>query len=294
MLSVSCTFDKMFLHPVKLEPGSQDLIVTSAATGEEIIIKLDKSFRPEFYDLEGIKLFESVSIESVFFRNNYNDNLLHSWDFHPKEYNGITLLFLHGNAGNVTNHFQIAMPLAEQGFRVFLPDYSGFGLSEGKATRRTVLKDAESALGYMNDSLKIPSKELFIYGQSLGGNLAGHLASIYPECFSGLIIEGAFNSHKDIAAHATGLGFIARLLTKELYSSEKSVKKVSKPVLIIHSTQDEVIPFKMGKSIYESANDPKYFLKIDKRHIHGPIHYPEIITERIMEMKLMMRKNDFE
>jgi uncharacterized protein len=287
MLSISCTFDKMFLHPTPIDRGVNQIIVSNAITGEDIIIKLDADFNPEFYDNKKNVLFSEVKTESVFFKKSGN-NVLHAWHFKPDKPNGINLLFLHGNAGNVSNHFQIVMPLAMLGFTVFLPDYSGFGLSEGKAGRKQVIDDANSALYYMINNLQIKPNNLYIYGQSLGGNLSAHIARLNKNKIGGLIIEGAFNSHKDIAAHATGLGFIARLLTKELYSSEQDIKEVDCPVLIIHSVQDAVIPFFMGKRIFQAANEPKDFFKIDQKHIYGPIYYSETISEKI----LVMNKQD--
>lgn len=284
MMFCSCTFDKMFLLPTKLDKETKEVSVVLHQTGEDVTIKFDEFYSPVFYDKNNEELDFGVDFSSVFFENSIGNNL-HAWYVEPKiEYNGFTILFLHGNAGNLTSHFQIITPLVQKGFRVFLFDYSGFGFSEGKSTRKNVLIDAQSALEYLQRDLNVKSSELVIYGQSLGGNLAAKLAADNQNKFSALVIEGAFTSHSDIAAYVTKLGFIARGLVKELYSSKVYVRENHRPVLVIHSVDDEIIPFFMGKQIYNNANNPKEFMKIRKRHICGPLYYPDKITEKILNI----------
>lgn len=281
----SCSFDKMFLRPSKLDHNTSSLPIVCYFSGNDLVIKFDNKFNPTFFDIDNQIIEYDIDFNSVFFENEAGYKL-HGWIMSPKsDYNGVTILFLHGNAGNITSHYQIAKPLVNKGFRVLLFDYSGFGLSDGKATRKNVVIDAEAALNFLINEIGVTNDKLFIYGQSLGGNLAAKIAADHQDKIRGVIIEGAFSSHKDIAAYVTKLGFIARMLTKELYSSENEIAKFNKPVLVIHSTQDEIIPYFMGKKIYNSANKPKSFLKIDNRHIRGPIYHTERITEEILKMK---------
>ncbi len=285
MTFISCTLDNMYLYPDKLDNNLKEIFTESYKTGEIIVIKFDEKYNPLFYNDNNERIFTDVEVQSIFFENENRDKL-HAWYLTPRnDYNGINLLFLHGNARNILSHYQIAMPLAQSGFKVFLIDYSGFGLSQGKATRENVRIDANSALNYMHQELIKKTDKIFIYGQSLGGHLAAVIGAENKTSVDGLIIEGAFSSHKDIGAHFIALGFFARIFVKEMYSAKDSIKNFNKPVLIIHSTEDEVVPFFMGKKLYKNANFPKEFFEIEKRHILGPIYYTEEITERILKMR---------
>jgi fermentation-respiration switch protein FrsA (DUF1100 family) len=159
-------------------------------------------------------------------------------------------------------------------------DYSGYGFSEGKLSRKNILADANSALTYVKSRSDVNRKKLIIYGQSLGGHLAAVVASKREKEIDGLVIEGAFSSHKDIAANTAGV--LGRLLVKEDYSAYKSIQKYKKPVLIIHSIEDKVIPFRMGKKLYDRANAPKEFFEIRECHICGPQYYADSIANRII------------
>ena len=284
MSFVSCTFDKMFLIPTVLDRDLREINVNSIADSEPFKLILDNDFSPIFKDVNGNELYTNIDTESFFYENHHG-KLIHAWHFKPKNnYNNISILFLHGNAGNVSSHFQLVLPLVKKGYKVLLPDYSGFGLSEGKAKIKNVKSDAEISLKFLNSIISDEDSKLVIYGQSLGGHLAAVIAAENIELIDGVIIEGAFTSHRDIAAHTTGLGFIARLLTRELYSAKESIQKISKPVLIIHSTQDAVIPYKMGKELYDLANQPKNLITIANKHILGPVFYTDTISEAIIQM----------
>ena len=194
----------------------------------------------------------------------------------------ITLLHFHGNAGCLLSQYQLMTPLLKYGFQVFTFDYSGFGYSEGKATRKNVLIDGNSALTYLKSRDDIKNTKLVIYGQSLGGHLSAVIAQKRQEEIDGLVIEGAFSSHKDISAEVAG--FLGRMLVLEKYSAYKSIQTYTKPLLVIHSVEDEVIPFKMGQKIYNNANEPKEFYEINECHICGPRFYADSISVKIENM----------
>ena len=159
-----------------------------------------------------------------------------------------------------------------------------FGFSTGKATRKNVLTDAHAALDYIKTRSDVNTTKLVIYGQSLGGHLSAVVANQRQNDIDALVIEGAFSSHKDIAADMAG--FIGRILVSEKYSAYASIPSVKKPVLIIHSTQDETIPFKMGQKLFEKANHPKEFYEIKECHICGPRYYADSIAQKINRLLL--------
>lgn len=282
MLS-SCAFNKMFLEPLKIPNVAKKATLTDQQGQEFLIINFGENHQPSFNDNNGNPAKLSYTVKNALFNNSIG-NQLNGWIISPIEnYNGTTVLFLHGNAGNIITHFTGALLLVEKGFEVFLFDYSGFGFSQGKATRSNVLLDANAALNYLLKEKSVNSNKLIIYGQSLGGHLATKVAAQNEDKIDGLVVEGAFSSHKDIAAETAGI--FGRIFVAEKYSGLKSVKEFNKPILIIHSKEDRVIPFELGKKLFEYANEPKTFYEIDKCHICGLSFYSDSIADKIREMK---------
>ena len=250
-----------------------------------MVIKFDDRYQPEFIYSADQASTTDFKIESVLFDNALG-NTLNAWLIEPElvPYNGTSILFLHGNAGNITTHYQNTIPLVKAGFKVFIIDYSGFGFSTGEATRDNVLLDAEAALEYLLKRKDLNAERLIIYGQSLGGHLSAVVASEHQEKIDALVIEGAFSSHKDIAADKGGI--FGRLFISEKYSAVESIASFKKPVLIIHSKEDEVVPFEMGGKLFQAANEPKLFYEIDGCHICGTLNYAEEIISRINQLIL--------
>lgn len=253
---------------------------------DTLIINIGEHFQPVFKSKNGDTAELPYNVESVLFENT-KGNRLNGWIIKPEEgYNGTTILFLHSNSGNLFTQYQEVLPLVKNGFSVFIFDYSGYGFSQGKATRDNVLLDATAALSYLQSRTDIKKEHLIIYGQSLGGHLAINLAARNQDMIDGLVTEGAFSSHKDIAAETAG--FIGRIIVAEKYSGLESVRNFHKPVLIIHSTEDETIPFEQGEKLFANANEPKTFLKIDKCHICGLSFYPDEILNAINKLLLQV------
>lgn len=194
----------------------------------------------------------------------------------------VTLLHLHGNAGSLFSQYKFITPFLKHGFQVFIVDYSGFGFSEGKATRNNALEDALLAFDYLRARPDVQNTKLAVYGQSFGGHLSVVVAEKRQADLDGLIVEGAFSSPGDIAA--SRLPLIGRVLVKPGYSAKRSILTYKRPVLIIHSTEDKVIPFYMGQRLYSKANEPKSFYEIRHSHICGPLYYEEEISQKIKIM----------
>jgi pimeloyl-ACP methyl ester carboxylesterase len=178
----------------------------------------------------------------------------------------------------------IAKPLVEQGFHVFIFDYSGFGISEGKAKRKNLPQDAESALDVILNIESTKGNKTIIYGQSLGGHLAITVAKNNQEKINGLVIEGAFTNHDEIGAYSFKPKFIAKMMIREFYDGLKNIKKLNIPVMVIHSINDETIPYFMGEKLFSAANEPKQFYQLEKCHVCGPIHYSDSLKIKIERM----------
>ena len=280
-LFTACSFNKMYLQPTKV-PLNAKTLTTSTATDTTFVHFSADTYQPTFLKNGKDTIDFDFTIESVVFKSD-NGNKLNGWMLKQKNMKPvITLLHFHGNAGFILSQYQAISPLLKYGFQIFIFDYSGFGFSQGEATRQNVLIDANAALSYLRGRPDIKDTKLIIYGQSLGGHLSAVVAEQRQEEIDGLVIEGAFSSHKDVAAETAG--FIGRMLVSEKYSASKSIRGYIKPVLIIHSTEDEVIPFKMGQKIFDNANAPKEFYEIKKCHICGPDFYADSISQKIVKM----------
>lgn len=278
----SCAFDMYFLAPEKIPIIAQKGKYVSP-TGDTVFINISHpTFQPTFFDRNNKEIQKKYRIESIVFRSQSGNNL-NGWFIRPNDSNSaVTLLFFHGNSGNVLTEYLAMIPLVERGFQIFIFDYSGYGFSEGKASRENIKKDAFSALEFVRSHEDV--NKLIIYGQSLGGNLAAVIANERQNDVDAVVIEGTFSSYKNIAAYTTKIGLIARLIVAEKDNALDAVKSYHKPILIIHSTDDQTIPFSMSEELFENANEPKYFYKIKGCHMCGTVYYPDSIKNKILQM----------
>lgn len=279
----SCSFNSIFLQPQKIPAHVRKLTVKSESDTMRIEF-LGEGLQPLFFNSGGDTLKFNYKIEGVRFKSR-SGHQLNGWMLSPLYEKPVaTILHLHGNAGCVLSQYQAMTPLVEQGFQAFVWDYSGFGFSEGEATRSQVLEDANDALTYLKSRSDVQGIPFLIYGQSLGGHLSAVLAAQRENEVDALVIEGAFSSHKDIAA--SRIPVLGRILVKEGYSAKESIVKFHKPVLIIHSTEDDVIPDRFGRKILAAANEPKQYFEIKHCHICGTQFYAGEIASKIKSMIL--------
>ncbi len=283
ILTYSCEFNKLFYSPIKIPKKAKGETIVNPKTNDSTIIKFSsENHQPLFLKTYKDTIDLGFQIESVVFKSE-SGNKLNGWIL--KNNNNIiypiTIFHLHGNGGNLFSQYQLISKLVGKEFQVFMFDYSGYGFSDGNPTRKNLKDDALSALKYLKNRKDLNKTKIVIYGQSLGGNLASKIANEFD--VDGLVLEGAFSSHKNIAAEKIKIPFV-RLLIKEGYSTTKELKKYHKPVLIIHSTDDQTVPFAMGKNNFRNANQPKYFLEIKKPHLYGTIYYTDSIANKIKKM----------
>ena len=281
ILLSSCSFNGMFLEPFKVPSHVQWLDLIDGADTARYYFEPD-AHRPTFLINDQDTVETDYTIESIMFES-ANGNKLNGCLLKPKNGNPTaTILHFHGNGGLLVRYFNKITPLIKYGFQVFIFDYSGFGFSEGEATRENVLIDGNSALTYLKSRDDVKNTKLVIYGQSLGGHLSAVVAEQRQDEIDGLVVEGAFSSHKDVAAERAWI--FGRLLVSEKYSAKESIKNYKKPVLIIHSSEDDVIPFEMGQTIFNNANAPKELYEIKNCHICGPKFYADSIASKIKAM----------
>ena len=184
------------------------------------------------------------------------------WYVHADAPRG-TVLFFHGNGGNVSGRLGTLMLLQRLGVDVLMIDYRGYGLSEGRPSEQGTYRDAEAAWDYLTQQRGVPAERIVIHGRSLGGAVSAHLAADRP-C-AGLIVESSFTSLPDMAARIYWY-FPVRLLCRYRYPTQDNVRKARCPVMVIHSREDDLIPFAHGRRIFEAAAEPKRFVEIHGGH----------------------------
>jgi uncharacterized protein len=176
---------------------------------------------------------------------------LNAWWLPAKPGQG-TVLYFHGNGGNVSYMGATMEQFRRCGLGAFLVDYRGYGMSMGHPTEAGLYKDAAAAYRECLQRGISPAK-LIIHGQSLGGGVAVFLASQKP-C-AGLIVESSFTSARHLAK--LKYGAVAAAIMHSQFPSVQMISKVSCPVLVIHGTLDEVIPVAMGREVYAAVRSRK-------------------------------------
>ena len=193
---------------------------------------------------------------------------IHAWWIPASTSSDRVLLYLHGNGINIGANVAHASRFHHMGFSVLLPDYRGYGLSEGDfPTEAQVYQDAQVAWDYLVKEKKIPPQRIFIYGHSLGGAVAIELAIKYLDA-AGLIVESSFTSVVDMVNNQQIYRiFPIDILLHQRFDSINKVRSLAMPVLFIHGTADWQVPASMSQQLYQVAPQPKQiFLVPDAGH----------------------------
>jgi len=173
------------------------------------------------------------------------------------------LVWFHGNAGNISHRLENIRLLHDKvGVQVFIFDYREYGLSQGRISREGTFRDAAGAYRYVTETRGVPGPEIVLFGRSLGTALATDLAAQAPcRC---LILESAFTNSAEMAKLMAPFLFDWRPAVP--YDNLGKIDKVKAPVLIIHGSEDEIIPVEMGRRVAAAAPDPKELYIIPGAH----------------------------
>ena len=208
-------------------------------------------YYPAINNYSGEKL--NVSVEKVKIKTEDNIELL-SW-YHKKNSGDYkTILFLHGNAGTLENRIYKINHFKNMNVNFLIIAWRGFSGNKGKPTEKGLYEDAKSALRWLANK-GVKEESIIIYGESLGTGVATEIAQ--NKNFAGVILESPFTSMVD-AGKIHYPFFPIKLLLKDKYESDKKIKNIKSPILIMHGKVDKLVPFWMGEKMYELANEPKY------------------------------------
>ena len=208
-------------------------------------------YHPQENNYFGDKL--EVEIEKVNITTIDNINLL-GW-FHKKDLNKFkTIIYFHGNAGTLDNRIYKLNHFMDMEVNFLIIAWRGFSGNQGSPSEKGLYIDGQSAINW---TLKqgVIEEDIILYGESLGTGIATELAQ--HKNFAGVILETPFTSM--INAAKEFYPYIpVNLLLKDRFENFKKIKNINSPVLIMHGEKDTIVPFTMGKTIYQLANEPKY------------------------------------
>ncbi|MEA3278706.1 MAG: alpha/beta hydrolase [Pseudomonadota bacterium] len=194
-----------------------------------------------------------------------DDVQLHGW-FIPRSGSDRVLLFFHGNAGNISHRGESIAIFHRLGLNVFIIDYRGYGRSGGSPGEQGLYLDARAAWRYLTDERGISPAHIVLFGRSLGGVVAAELASV--ERPGGLILESSFSSAGD-AARAIFPLLSWLVVLRYRFDAAAYLQRVDCPVLVLHSPDDDIIPYRLGRKLYEAAPEPKRFVELRGGHNQG-------------------------
>lgn len=222
--------------------------------------------------------YEDVSLETV-------DGLrLHGW-YIPRSGAKRVLIFFHGNAGNVSHRGDSLRIFHRLGLNILIIDYRGYGLSEGHPSEHGLYEDARTAWRYLCEERNFEAADIVVFGRSLGGAVAGRLAAeVRP---GGVILESTFSSARDMGEVV--LPVVSRVLVPRFrFDTARAVAGLRSPVLVLHSPEDEIIPYRQGRKVYEAAPDPKHFVELRGGHNTGfldsGLRYPRALAHFLAEL----------
>lgn len=203
--------------------------------------------------------YETVALETS------DGETLHGW-FVPARPERAVLLFFHGNAGNISHRLDSLRIFHELGLSVLMIDYRGYGRSTGRPSEQGTYEDALAAWRHLVEGRGVEPGRIILFGRSLGGAVAAWLAAQHTP--GALIVESAFRSVPDMAAEIYWF-LPVRLLARIEYPVERLLEQVRAPVLVVHSRDDEIIPFSHGEALHAAAGPGSELLVLGGDHNTG-------------------------
>ncbi len=199
-------------------------------------------------------------------RFNTEDNVqLHGW-FVPADSTAPTVLFFHGNAGNISGRLETLRLLHSLGLNVFIFDYRGYGQSEGVPTEKGTYNDAKAAWNFLTETRNIKADKIVIMGRSLGGSVAAWLAA--RKNSAAAVIESTFTSAADLGGDLYPW-LPVRWMIKYNYSTLEYIQQIDEPLFMAHSKDDQIVPYYHGQQLFEVAKEPKVFVELRGSHGSG-------------------------
>lgn len=190
---------------------------------------------------------------------------LHAWWVPAADARG-TVLFFHGNAGNISHRLDYLLMFHRLGYSTLIVDYRGYGRSTGSPSEEGTYRDAEAAWDYLRDAREVRAQNLVIAGESLGGAVATWLAArVGPRS---VLLFSTFTSATDLGAQIYWF-LPVRLISRLGYDNLANLGRITSPVFIAHSSDDEIVPYSHGRKLFDATGGPKGFLEMRGGHNEG-------------------------
>ncbi|MFC1709342.1 alpha/beta hydrolase [Candidatus Omnitrophota bacterium] len=209
------------------------------------------SYTPETFGME----YEDVFIKTQ------DGPTINAW-FVPAKDSRYTILFCHGNGGNISHRVGKIEIFNKLGLNMFIFDYRGYGKSEGGPSEQGIYLDVQAAYNYLVKEKGISEDSIVVYGESLGAAVAVDLASRAK--LKAVILEGAFTSAKDMSSEI--YPFLPTFILKSKLDSLSKIKSIPIAKLFIHSSNDEIVPIRLSRKLFDAAGEPKTFKTIGGGH----------------------------
>ena len=189
-------------------------------------------------------------------------------------------LFFHGNAGNISHRLDSLRIFHDLSYSTLIIDYRGYGQSTGRTTENSTYRDTEAAWQYLTATRGVLASDIVLFGRSLGAAVATKLAT--KQMPRALTLESTFTSVPDVAAKLYPY-LPVRMLSRLRYDTHKALHDVTCPVLVVHSADDEIIPYRHGQALYAIANQPKALLTISGSHNEGFVESGRACTDGLVD-----------
>lgn len=239
------------------------LISAGLLSGLLYIMQPSMVFYP-YLDLVETPAAWGLEYEEVYL-SSHDGVRLHGW-YIPRDKAEEVVLFLHGNGGNISHRGASIEIFNRLGLDVLIIDYRGYGKSEGSPDEKGFYEDARTAWQYLIEQRGFKTEQIILFGRSLGAAVATKLAAeVGPEK---LILESAFSRSRDMADRM--MPFISRITVMRYpFNSMERIKDIHARLLMLHSPDDEIIPYDLGEKLFRAANEPKQFVKLKGDHNNG-------------------------
>jgi fermentation-respiration switch protein FrsA (DUF1100 family) len=188
-----------------------------------------------------------------------------------------TFIFSHGNGGNISHRLEKIKMLNDLDVNVLIFDYRGYGMSNGSPSEEGLYLDAEAVYDYLVHEKKVPPRKIIGYGESLGASVIIDLAGRHE--LGGIIVEGGFPSIRDMAKEY--FPFIPSFVYKTSYNSLEKIGRIKAPKLHFHSVDDEVVPYELGRKLFDRAPGPKEFVDLQGGHNDSFLISRDVFVEKI-------------
>ena len=238
-----------------------------------------------YHPSENNYLNEKIFFNYEEFPINVDDEIyLKSWFIKKNVSKYKTILFLHGNAGNLYNRVYKLNKLSELNVNILIISWRGFSGNRGRPTEKNLYSDANKAVEWLNEK-GVKNENIVLYGESLGTGVAVELAE--NKKFNSIILESPFTSIAS-AAKIYYPYLPIELLIKDRYDSISKIKNVKMPIMIMHGEKDDIVPQTMGKELYKKANEPKYYYFPENDN-----HMLEFNDDLIKKQKKFLKEKEF-